>query len=1070
MAASEVRQTGLIAWWVRNPVAANLLMVCLIVGGLFSIFTIKKEIFPAIQTHFISVTVPYLGAAPAEVEEGVLVKVEGAIEDIIGIREVISTAREGSGQVSIEVDPSYDPDLVMNDIKNRVDGISTFPGLTEAPVISRSQFEQQVMWVSVFGDVDERTLKEYTQRLRDEIVQLKNVTRASIAGGRNYEVTIELDEATLEKYRLTFDEVASAIRSSSLDLPGGSIKTDSGDILLRTKGQAYVGHEFESIVLRTNQDGTRLTVGDVAKVVDGFEDRDRYAKHNGQTAIAMSVVATAGQSELEIAASVRDYIQSRQETLPEGIGIEVWGDTSYYLKGRLELMSKNLLFGALLVFGILALFLRLKLAFWVMVGLLVAFLGTFFTMPLLGVSVNMLSLFGLILVLGIVVDDAIVIGESIDSTTREKGHSVENAIEGAKRVAMPATFGVLTTIAAFLPTVMISGINGAFFSAIGWVVMLCMAFSLIESKWILPAHLAHMKPSSSRDGNNPSLPGRLSAAFERLQNKVSDGLAAFVSGPYDRWLSAALKHRYVTASVFIAGMFMTFGLIASGLVKTILFPDFAADFIQSDLEMSAGTSTDHTAVMMDRVRAELMKIDLEISQDNGLESGGVVHTTFAFIRSDGLNGQIVVELVKEEISLIPTTDLMRLWRERVGDIPGAKAFSIRGAGGPPQGPPISYQLVGNNYQQLLEAGQALEEKIRSYAGVYDIRNSFEGGNRELQLSIRPSAETLGLTQNDLARQVRQAFYGEEVQRIQRGTDEVKVMLRYPREKRESLGYLEQMRIRTPAGDAVPFQAVADASFGMAPSTIQRIDRLRAISLSAEVDKAAGIEPGSINSQIGQWLQTELLPQYPGIRYNLSGGGRQQVELLVELAKGLLLAFFLIYALMAIPLKSYSQPFIIMSVIPFGIIGAIVGHWVVGFPVSMLSMFGIIALSGVVVNDSLILVDFINRRVRQGYPIIEATRDAARQRFRAIMLTSATTFLGLAPIIFFEKSFQAQIVIPMAISLAFGILFATVITLFLIPCLYYILEDFNAWFRRVYGSSDSTGQQDGGVHPSDHSAI
>lgn len=1051
MSAAEGSQTGLIAWWVRNPVAANLLMVCLIAGGLFSIFTIKKEIFPAIETNFITVTVPYLGAAPAEVEEGVLVKVEEAIEDIIGIREITATAREGSGQIAIEVDPAYDPDLVMNDVKNRVDGISTFPALTEAPVISRSQFEQQVMWVSVFGQVDERTLKEYTQRLRDEIVQLENVTRASIAGGRDYEITIELDEATLQKYALTFDEVASAIRASSLDLPGGSIKTDSGDILLRTKGQAYVGRDFQSIVLRTHQDGTRLTVGDVARVVDGFEDRDRYARHNGQPAIAMSVVATADQSELKIAASVRDFVDARQQTLPEGIGIEIWGDTSYYLKGRLELMSKNLLFGALLVFGILALFLRLKLAFWVMVGLLVAFLGTFFTMPLLGVSVNMLSLFGLILVLGIVVDDAIVIGESIDATTRERGHTVDNAIIGARRVAMPATFGVLTTIAAFLPTVMISGINGAFFSAIGWVVMLCMAFSLVESKWILPAHLAHMRPPVARRRESGSLFGRLGSGFARLQDRVADALAAFVSGPYDRWLTAALKHRYVTGALFIAGMFMTFGLIASGLVKVIVFPDFAADFIQSDLEMSAGTSTDHTAEMMDRIRHELTLIDRQISADNGLEAGGVVETTFAFVRSGGLSGQIVVELVKEENALISTTDLMRLWRERVGDIPGARAFSIRGAGGPPQGPPISYQLVGNDYQSLLQAGQALEQKIRSYAGVYDIRNSFEGGNRELQLSIRPSAEALGLSQNDLARQVRQAFYGEEVQRIQRGNDEVKVMVRYPREQRESLGYLEQMRIRTPAGDAVPFQSVARATFDTAPSTISRIDRQRAISLSAEVDKAAGIEPGEINTQIDAWLQSELAARFPGVRYNLSGGAREQVELIAELIAGLLFAFFLIYALMAIPLKSYAQPFIIMSVIPFGIIGAIVGHWIAGFPISMLSMFGIIALSGVVVNDSLILVDFINRRLREGHPILQAAREAARQRFRAILLTSATTFLGLAPIIFFEKSFQAMIVIPMAISLAFGILFATVITLFLIPCLYFILEDFKAGFRRVFGT-------------------
>ncbi len=1046
MSLSKTSEKGLIAWWASNPVAANLLMVCLIVGGLVSVNLIKKEIFPAIQTNFVSITVPYLGAAPSEVEEGVLVKIEEAIEDINGIREITATAREGSGSVSVEVDADYDTNLVMDEIKNRVDAISTFPALTEAPIISRTQFEQQVMWISVFGDVDERTIKEFTRQIRDEVIQLPNVTRATIAGGRNYEVGIEVTEQVLREYQLTIDEVARAIRNSSLDLPGGSIKSESGDILLRTKGQAYVGLDFESIVLRTNQDGTVLTIGDVATINDGFEDRDRYALHNGMPAIAMFVLATSDQSELKIAEAIREYIAKRQETLPDGIGVEYWGDTSFYLKGRLELMTKNLVFGAILVFFILALFLRFKLAFWVMVGLLIAFLGTFFTMPLLGVSINMLSLFGLILVLGIVVDDAIVIGESIDATIHEKGHSLDNVIKGAKRVAVPATFGVLTTIAAFLPTVLISGVNGAFFSAIGWIVMLCMAFSLIESKWILPAHLAEMKVIRYRDKAADTRFRKAQHSLVGVQRSFASGLERFIHGPYKRLLDKALKNRYITGAMFIGTLFVSFGLLTSGAVKTIIFPDFVADYIQADLDMASGTSSAQTHRTLDLIRETLMDLDAEISAENGREPGGVVRTTFAFARNN-LSGQIVVELVKDEVSLISTTDLMREWRERLGTLPGARSFSIKGAGGPPTGPPISYQLVGRDFEQLKRAGSELEEKIRTFSGVYDIRNSFEGGTRELQLSIKPSAQTLGLSQNDLARQVRQAFYGEEVQRIQRGNDEVKVMVRFPREQRESIGYLEQMRIRTPAGDEVPFMSVADASFGLAPTTIQRVDRQRSISLTAETDKAAGIEPGPINEDITTFINDELLPRYPGVQYKLSGGGRQNVELVADLLKGMALALFLIYALMAIPLKSYLQPFLIMSVIPFGIIGAIIGHLLVGYPLSMLSMFGIIALSGVVVNDSLILVDFINRRLRSGMNILDSVKEAAVQRFRAILLTSATTFLGLVPIIFFEKSFQAQIVIPMAISLAFGIVFATVITLFLIPCLYYILEDFKAKFSR-----------------------
>ncbi len=1027
---------AMIEWFARNSVAANLLMVILLAGGLYTTFTIKKESNPKIETNYITVSMPFLGASPEDVEEGILIKIEEAIQDIEGIEEIISTARRGTGQVRIEVLADYDVLVVMDEVKNRVDAITTFPDNTEKPVIARTSFDQQVMMVSVFGAVPEKTLKEFAKQVRNEIVTLPGVTRANVLGSRPYEVSIEVSEFTLQEYDLTLAEVGLAIRRGSLDLPAGSIRAESGDIQLRTKGQAYVGRDFEDIVIRTNADGTRVLLKDIAAIHDEFADTGSFAEFNGEPAITIQVMSVGKQNELDISEVVRAYVERKQASLPSGIGVQAWADVTYYLKGRLNMMVKNLIYGAVLVFLSLALFLRLKLAFWVMVGLPVAFLGTFLVMPLVGVSVNLISLFGFILVLGIVVDDAIVIGESAYTNFRAKGHSVDNIIEGVFKVAVPATFGVLTTIVAFLPILMVTGVTGKFFAAIGWVVILCLVFSIVESKLILPAHLAHMKVRRYEVETHN--------VFVRFQRFFSEGLHTVIDQYYAPFLERCLKRRYLTLASFISLLILSVGLVAGGILRFVFFPNVAADFLLVTIEMNQGTPAPRTHEAIQRVQAAMLEIDREVSAEHGAESGRVLESMLSFAQGE-TSGQIVVELVKADDAVIDYNEVKRRWFERVGRVPGMRQLAFQGIGGFEAGPSISLRLVGTDIKQVARAAAALEQRLAGYEGVYDIRNSYEQGRPEIKLNIKPEAEALGLTLQDLASQVRAGFYGMEVQRVQRGQDEVKVMVRYPRDERDSVGYLDNMRIRTPGGGRVPFHAVAAVEVTESPTFIRRFDRERAVRLSAEVDKERH-EPGKVLRDVLVNEVPGILATHPGVRVRLSGVSRMTQDVQLDLVQGALLALFLIYALMAIPLRSYAQPLIIMSVIPFGTIGALVGHWVLGIPVSMTSFFGLIALSGVVVNDSLILVDFINKERKVGIPLLQAVTDGARIRFRPILLTSLTTFLGLAPITIFEKSLQAQAVVPMAASLAFGIVFATVITLILIPALYLVLDDLKAWWR------------------------
>ena len=1029
---SQQPRKGVIAWFAQNPVAANLLMLIIMTVGLGSAFNIQRAMFPAFDIEIIFISVAYPGSAPEEVEQGVVLKIEEAINDIDGIKRVESDSFESSAFMMIEPQEGIDLAKLMADIQSKVDGIQHFPEQAEKPVISQPELLFPALTLQLSGNINERGMKALADQIRRELLTYPAISAASVVGARDYEIGIEVSEQLLREYHLSLGDIANIIAASSLDLPAGSVRTDNGEIMLRTMGQAYVQQDFESIVVKTWPDGTRLMLGDIATVDDGFVDSAGFAAFDGTYSLGVNAFSMGTQDIIETADAVKAYAAQKASDLPDGVKLDIWYDTTYYLKGRLGMMVKNLAMGALLVFIILALFLEIKLAFWGLLGIPVCFLGAMalINTTFIGQSLNMVSIFGFILVLGIVVDDAIIMGESAYTETEEFGHSVTNVINGVYRVSTPATFGVLTTIMAFIPALFIDGVFGAFPAACGWVVIMCLCFSLVESKWILPAHLAHSKPTT-----NPIL-----LKIDHVQEAVNRHLTRFVQRRYKPFMLRCVDNRYMTLAFFLMLLVLSAGLLAGGSVRTVLAPDTPGEFLQVELRMSPGAPEEQTLQAVTQIANAFTTIEEQYRRDSATDERLLEHmATYGFER---INGRIDVELTKEDQRTISTREIEELWRSEVGKIHGAEVFSITSAEGPSFGPSIAFDLMHNNFDTLQKASDDFEEALRLYTGLYDIRNGVSDTSDEFHLDILPEAEALGITRFDLGTQVRHAFYGAEAQRVQRGIDEIKVMVRYPKTDRENVSSLSNMFIRTPTGDEVPFDTVADLQVKQGLVKATRINYQRAAELTAEVNKRI-VEPDKIIKDIEKNLIPALQKKYPGLSYNISGAADEEAKMAASMIVGFSLALFGIYALLAIPTKSYLQPLIIMGVIPFGMIGAIFGHWVMGYPMSMMSLMGVIALSGVVVNDSLILVDFVNKAVANGAERYAAVVEAGARRFRAILLTSLTTFFGLLPMLT-ERTTQAEAMVPMAISLAYGIVFATVITLLLIPCLYMILEDLAGW--------------------------
>lgn len=1034
---------GTLKWMATNHVAANLLMMLLVVGGLIMSFQIKQEVFPEISLDIISITVPYPGAGPEEIEEGIVLKVEEALSSLSGIKKIRSSAAEGAGRVIVELMEGQDTNIALQDVKSEVDRITTFPEEAEEPVIIKVDNKQEALSLMLYGDAPERSLVETADNIRDELLSIPGITQVDVYGARPYEISIEVPEANLRRYGLTLESVASAIRQASLDLPAGSVKTESGEVLIRTKERKYIGREYAEIAIIRKPDGTEVKLSEIATVRDEFEETDVSAHLNGKPSAMIRVYRVGEQKPTEISAAVVKYVEQKKASLPDSMNLVVGFDSTELFKSRRDLLIKNAMFGLALVFVVLGAFMRIRLSLWVMLGIPISFLGAMLMMPAMDVSINMISLFAFILVLGIVVDDAIVVGENIYDHRNKGKDYTSAAIDGVVEVGGPVIFSILTTVAAFLPLMYIEGTMGKFIGVIPAIVIPVLTVSLIESLFILPSHLTIGQPDPEAELKN--------SAFKRARARFNAFMDRFINGPYARALAFCLRHRYSTLAAAIVILMLSVGLVAGGIIKFTFMPEVEGDQIIMNLRMPVDTTVDETTAILDGIVAKGIEAAREIEADEARSKGKPVlehvfsisgssivsgHTLDAPTSGGNLGG-VMMFLTKSEMRAAQTSDVVKLWREKVGEVPGADSLTFA-SNLISFGANVNVQLAHKDFDVLERAADRLKASLAEYPGVSDIDDSSSTGKPEAVIRLKPEARTLGLTEESLGRQIRSAFYGAEALRVQRGRDEVKVMVRLPESERKSLLDLSRMTVRTPSGADVPLSIAASTEMGRGYSIISRTDRKRVTNVTADVDEKRA-NADEILADIKQGALPAMQQDFPGLVFNMEGEEAERKDSMGSMGRGFAFALIMIYALLAIPFRSYSQPLLVMTAIPFGIVGAVLGHLIMGYTISILSVFGIVALAGVVVNDSLLLIDYINRKRTRGVELMEAVQMGGVRRFRPILLTSLTTFFGLAPMIM-ETSVQARFLIPMAISLAFGIMFATGITLVLIPSLYMILED------------------------------
>jgi multidrug efflux pump subunit AcrB len=1027
----------MISWFARNSVAANLLMVTIIIGGIIALRNgVRLEIFPFSDPDTVTVSVPLRGATPEDVELGVAVRIEEAVQDLEGIDRIRSVSQEGSTRVWMEIDTDYDPRELLDDIKNRVDSINAFPAETEKPVISLQQRMFPVISVVIAGDYSEDEIRMYAERVRDDLRRVDGITQVSLGSVRAYEIAIEATPDRLREFEVTLEDISRAIRLSSIDISAGNVRTEAGDVLIRSKGQAYRRSDFEEIVVKTNPDGSIVRIGDIARVIDGFEEESLRTRFNGQYAAFVNVSRVGSQSAIEISEKVRQYIEEESPNLPVGLDLDYWDDDSVRLKDRLGIMTSSAIQGSVLVILLLSLFLRPAVALWVFLGIPISFLGSFIALSIFDVSLNMMSAFGFIIVLGIVVDDAIVTGENVYSHMRAGDSGLSAAIQGTKEVAIPVTFGILTTIAAFGPLAFIEGRMGDVFAPIPAVVIPVLIFSLIESKLILPAHLKHIRLHEH---------DQKATGFQAWQSRFADRFEELVIRYYQPFLKLALRNRYSTVATFAGVLVVLVMLIASGWTRFVVFERLEGETATASLTMPVGTPFEVTNRHADKLVKAAEALQEKYTDPETGQS--MLVNILASVGSGGPhNARVQIETIPREQRTIDFSvgRMNAEWRQMTGPVPGAEALNFR-ASFFRAGDPIDLQFSGNSLETLNAVSDDVKAHLATYPGVFEIADSLSNGKEELQIELSPQGHLLGLTRNDIVGQVGQAYRGLQAQRIQRGRDDVRVLVRYPIDERRTLAALDELLITAPNGRQVPLANVAEITPGRGPSEITRIDGYRVLNVTADVDKANTNMVVIIN-EITDFVDN-LLVKYPSVTYKLEGEQARQAETFGSLGTGILIVLFVIYCMLALPLKSYVQPLLVMSVIPFGFIGAVIGHWIMGVTMTILSVLGLMALTGVVINDSLVLVDFINQRHRTGGEnLYSAVKRAGVVRFRPVMLTSLTTFIGLTPLLM-DQSSSAQFLVPMAISLGFGILFATMITLILVPTNIMIADDIRRFFKR-----------------------
>ncbi len=1037
--------------FTKNTVFANIALVLIFLAGGISTVSMIRETFPEFSLDMIKISVPYPGADPEEVEEGISRKIEEAIESIEGIKLYTTYSSESISTSIIEVKKDYDVNDVLDKTRTKVDAISSFPVDAEKPVISELVLKNPVVMLYVSGNMSEKRIKEWSERIKDEIQQLPEISQVSIFGDRDYEIGIEVSEKRLREYGLSFADVANAVRRSSMNLAGGTIRTEGEDIRLRTLGRKYTAKELSSIVVMATPQGEIITLDRLAHIDDGFTEDPINAVINSEPSLLIIVQKTQEEDALKISKAVGQYISKKKKQLPKGANLNILYDNTEMLKSRIDLLLRNGTIGLIIVFILLWVFLNARLSFWAGMGIPISIAGALAILWAIGGTINMISLFGLIMVLGIVVDDAIVVGEAIYVHRKLGKPPVKAAVDGVSEVGMPVVAAVITTIVAFIPLFYVGGIMGKFISILPVVVIACLAISLLECLFLLPAHLSHLPDPNAEDQNS----NRITRRLELLHRYTSSGMEWFVENIYKPFLSKTLHWRYISFCVAISILLLTIGLIKGGILKFEVFPEVDGFIITSTIEFPNGTPADVTRAATEQVDAALIRLankTKSLSGDPIIRNRlSLVGQTLEQIPSFGPNvGAVQGILLDSEKRGVHTKDLMVAWEKEIGHIPGIQSLIFSGMETGPPGSPIEVWLQGMDMDDILSASDDLIERLRKFDGVYQIRSDFSPGKNEIRFALKPEARTLGLTVDDLARQIYTGYYGDEVIRLQRGRDDVRVRVRYTADERKRISDLDNVRIRTLSGHEVPLMSVADISFAPGFSTIKRTNGMRRVMVSAGVDTNKA-NTNEIFTELSVGFFQQLEKKYPGLHVVVQGEQKKMRESLGSLVVGFPLAVLGIFIIIATMFRSYAQPFVIMFTVPFGIIGAVFGHIILGYDLSIMSIFGMVALTGVVVNDAIVLIERINENIAEGQPFFDAIISGGGRRFRAIFLTTLSTVGGLMPLII-ETDLQAKFLIPMALSIAAGVAFATVLTLVLIPGLLAILNDFRLLaFKLKHGS-------------------
>ena len=1038
----------MIRWFARNDIAANFLMIAiLLLGGWTAMTRVPLEVQPSMKFNEVLVHIDYRGGAPEDVERGVIVPIELALEGMTGVKQIESRARSGFGEVKIRARDHVNMAELMDEVQLRVDSIVTFPQEIEPPrvFIPDTAKWMDVIKIAITGDMDAADLTKAARKVRDDLQELSGISQAAIQGESRQEIAIEADLGRLRNYDLGFSDLADAIRRTSIDQPAGNIQTDEGAMIIRSKGQAFTREDFEDIVI-SNNEGSNVKLREVADVVDGYEENGKILRFNGRPALLVEVLRLNEENALEISDQVRAYVATQGKRFPEGIELYVWDDSSVELRGRLGTLFTSMLQGGFLVLIVLGLFLRPRLALWVVIGIPVAFAGGLLMMPLFDMTLNSMSIFGFIIVIGLVVDDAIVTAENVYTKLRNGEKPLEAAVEGASEVAVPVTFGALTTVVAFLPLLGFEGFYGNYTKQIPPVVAAVLLFSLIESKLALPSHLKHIPVGRTNLG-----------PFARFQKSIADGLEAFIERFYRPSLEIATRHRYTTIAVFFAVAMCSFGLVKSGRLGFVNMPSMDRNRIISQVKMPRDTPLEITDARVKRIAAAVDTLKKEfvdpktgkpLIEDVLTSSGGWPGRPGA----DPREGFVIISIVDPGLRSEPgpkNSEIAKRWTDLVGEIPDAQSFWVSGDrgggfGGGDDEQSLRIELRGPETELKADLADQIVEIMQDYEGISDAWSDQGRIRPEIHVTLKPEGELLKLSQRDLGAQIRSAFFGEQAQRVQRGRDDVRVMIRLPLEQRQSLHTLDDLRIRTPDGGNAPLSSVATVSLENAKSDIFRVDGAQVSGLGAKPEDE-NVDIIAISRDLKPRIDA-LLNEHTEYSWRYTGYIQEHEETGHRIWISGIALFLALYSLLAIPFKSLIQPFIVLLAVPFGIIGALAGHLILDLTPSYLSVFGMLALAGVVVNDSLVMVDFANQRRREGDMSIEAVTDAGARRFRPILLTSLTTFAGLLPLML-DPSLQAQFLIPMAVSLGFGILFATFITLYLIPSGYLVAEDIVRFSKR-----------------------